>query len=596
MSSDASQVSGLTTPSGIASTAPRTTGYRGNKKKNKVGNSVVSNLVPKKMINHNFKGNTTEMNGHVFQLFSESGNEKQFQRTLEVLGEYIKKNCDHCEDVLCLTKNSTKPLVKALDPPDDAATKIELDMWMIQYKENLLRQKTLLKSLKTIHAVIWGQCSLAMQGKLKSMTGYEAADDTTDCVWLLANIKGAAFSFDDEKYLFSSLDDCLEKFITYRQEDGDDLLAYLASFKVLYEVYEHYGGVFTGGDVVMSALPASGIGLSDKEKSAAVRDRFLAFAFIKRCDPKQYGVYVADLANDYSRGTWEYQATLQGAYKLLNSYNPPPTLFQHKQHTPSVISSQSVVQPSVTTVANPSSEVTFAQAVVGPVAGSDGITRPKISCNKCNHHGHFPDKCPTESGVQMLHTGSDQVVHFSFLQNVATSFSQIHRDVIPAQWILLDSQSTISVFRNAQYLHNIRNSDTKMTVLTNGGSQESTLIGDVTNFGTVWYNPHSLANILSLAEVRKTYRVTMDTDVEPAMCVHRKNGSLMKFVEYGNGLYFHDPSTAENRYTFVTSVDTNKSMFTPREVANADAAIALHRIGSLVARLNCLLRKYSVTV
>ena len=57
-----------------------------------------------------------------------------------------------------------------------------------QYKEYLLRVKILTKSLKTLHAVIWGQCSIAMQGRIKSMTGYETADDTTDCVWLLANI------------------------------------------------------------------------------------------------------------------------------------------------------------------------------------------------------------------------------------------------------------------------------------------------------------------------------------------------------------------------------------------------------------------------
>ena len=404
MSSDASQVSGLTTPSSVASTAPRTTGYRGNKKKNKVANSIVNTTVPKRFVT-NFKGNTVDMNGHVFQLFSESGNEKQFQRTLEVLAEYIKKNCDYSEDVLCLTKYSDQPAVKVLDAPDDAATKIELDMWMIQYKEYLLRVKILTKSLKTLHAVIWGQCSIAMQGKLKSMTGYETADDTTDCVWLLANIKGAAFSFDDEKYLFSSLDDCLKKFMGYRQNEDDDLLAYLASFKVLYEVYEHYGGVLTGGEIVLSALPATATPITTKAKLALVRDRFLAFAFIKRSDPKKYGAYIADLANDFSRGMWEYPANLQGAYKLLSSYNPPPTQKYFAKTVPPTVTHSVVHSPSVASVTGTVGDVTFAQAVTGPVAGSDGITRPKISCNKCNSHGHFPDKCPTESGVQMLHTG-----------------------------------------------------------------------------------------------------------------------------------------------------------------------------------------------
>ena len=55
------------------------------------------------------------------------------------------------------------------------------------------------------------------------------------------------------------------------------------------------------------------------------------------------------------------------------------------------------------------------------------------------------------------------------------------------------------------------------------------MIGELENFGTVWYNETSLANILSMAQVRKVYRVTMDTNEEPAIFVHRKNGSKISF-------------------------------------------------------------------
>ena len=59
----------------------------------------------------------------------------------------------------------------------------------------------------------------------------------------------------------------------------------------------------------------------------------------------------------------------------------------------------------------------------------------------------------------------------------------------------------------------------------------------VKNFGDVWFNPHSLANILSMAEVRRVCRITMDSAIEPAMMVHRNDGSLVKFQEYKTGLY-----------------------------------------------------------
>jgi Reverse transcriptase (RNA-dependent DNA polymerase) len=69
----------------------------------------------------------------------------------------------------------------------------------------------------------------------------------------------------------------------------------------------------------------------------------------------------------------------------------------------------------------------------------------------------------------------------------------------------------------------------------------------------------------------------MDTDAEPAMFVHRKNGVVMKFVEYNNGLYYHDTSQQEHNFTFVSTVSKNERRFTDREIADADAAIALHR-------------------
>jgi len=102
------------------------------------------------------------------------------------------------------------------------------------------------------------------------------------------------------------------------------------------------------------------------------------------------------------------------------------------------------------------------------------------------------------------------------------SFTQLpsHHELISSSWVLLDSQSTVSVFKNPNFLTNIRRSNSQLKVHTNGGTQISSLVGDIKNFGTVWYNPDSLANIFSLAAVRKLCCITMDTSVEAALCVH----------------------------------------------------------------------------
>jgi len=143
----------------------------------------------------------------------------------------------------------------------------------------------------------------------------------------------------------------------------------------------------------------------------------------------------------------------------------------------------------------------------------------------------------------------------------------VRYELIPSSWVLLDSQSTVSVFKNPSFLSNIRCSSNQLKVYTNGGTQVSSLIGNIKNFGTVWYNPKLLANIFSLAAVRKLSRITMDTNVKPALCVHRTDGSVMKFSEYKNGLYYHDAAVAAPKtnvapvidYSFVTTVAANKN-------------------------------------
>ena len=106
--------------------------------------------------------------------------------------------------------------------------------------------------------------------------------------------------------------------------------------------------------------------------------------------------------------------------------------------------------------------------------------------------------------------------------------------------------------------------------------------GDHTIFKTVWYNTNALANILSLASVWKKCCMTMDTAQEAAFIVHCKDGSLMKFMEFRNGLYFYNVPKRNNTkahisdYLFVTTVENNKSIFTRRKIQGADKARNLY--------------------
>jgi hypothetical protein len=111
-----------------------------------------------------------------------------------------------------------------------------------------------------------------------------------------------------------------------------------------------------------------------------------------------------------------------------------------------------------------------------------------------------------------------------------------------------------------------------------------TEVGHVNNFGDVWFNTNSLANILSMAEVRKVCRITMDTSIEASMNMHRKDGTIMKFKEYQTGLYYFDTgkprlsnvTSPGQDYLFLNTVAENKRTYTWRKIEGADKARALY--------------------
>ena len=126
-------------------------------------------------------------------------------------------------------------------------------------------------------------------------------------------------------------------------------------------------------------------------------------------------------------------------------------------------------------------------------------------------------------------------------------FSQMvkrQKGVVNQSWILIDSQSTHSIFLNGSLLTNICHcGHTGLTMYSNGGSQHTVMIGDYEPLGlTVWYNEHSLANILALKDTQKVARITMDTMVAPVIAAQKygEDNMIMVFEECKIGLYRHN--------------------------------------------------------
>ena len=99
---------------------------------------------------------------------------------------------------------------------------------------------------------------------------------------------------------------------------------------------------------------------------------------------------------------------------------------------------------------------------------------------------------------------------------------------------------------------------------------------------TVWFNPQSMINILSFADVRKRFRVTIDIEKESCFLVHTGKSKPLHFNEVGSGLYIFDKTGYVDKlkpsgYSFLTLAENIKGQFTNKEISRAEKAIMLHK-------------------
>ena len=160
--------------------------------------------------------------------------------------------------------------------------------------------------------------------------------------------------------------------------------------------------------------------------------------------------------------------------------------------------------------------------------------------------------------------------------------------------ILLDTQASVSIFKNANLVKNIRPEEPGCTIHGIGGCIRVDRVADTRYFGQVWYDPRVMANVWSFSEAKEAYDIDYDNKTN-VFIVNVNKKVKLKFVNKAGGLYIHDASHLVPRDAVVkvqvaepprdppgeviqaTTVAENEQLFSPRQVKAARAAQELMR-------------------
>ena len=487
--------------------------------------------------------------------------------------EKYKDPSEEINSLLPRKSNLQSTKVKTEDGDEEEQDQYSKEMENMILKElvkNHIHRVTKLDSNKMkLYGLIWGQLTTGLQEVVKGDDDFSSKDLQFDCIWLLQKLKLITAGLDERSNKFATYVTAVRQAFTVRQRENESNDSYRKRFESHVLTLDLVGGKHvTYSPTVMQSL-------DDKLDPAVESDvleaqqKTMGMMLILGADPTRFQSLQDSLEEGVLLGRDEYPETVTQAYELLQSTCP------HLIKTSNRFSR--FRKGGKFRLGN----VSFAQVSNhNTTAGRDGKTYSNVKCHGCQEFGHYKNQCPK----------AKQVTLTQFVLN------QKEMEDINSNWILLDSCSTVSVYKNKNLVNNIKacGKNEELHIITNGGSQTFpyTATDKLLNI-PVHYEPNSLANILALSDVADIpgARITMDTNLDRAILLHVHDKTI-RFQECQDGLYYYDPvanhkhsnkqltlySNNTSQYTFLQTVAENEKMYSRREVEGAKMARHLQSI------------------
>ena len=372
-------------------------------------------------------------------------------------------------------EDPTEELTKQLDEVEGQILSIQTDIEILHRSDERIREahkieaKTTMekaekyKSAKiTVYGVIWNSLTRDSWDLAAESKDFEDARTTRDPIQLFKVLRDTHLT-QNGPVLSMTRNDKLREFTVAHQRNDESVTSWLERFRAIIE-----------------GMRAVGCTVPEKEEQSA--------RFVDGLDRKRYGDLQYELRAQslLSGSSASFPKDVESAVRLAQSYRPRP-----------IRTSTAATNPTF---------VTSAKAEEAPKdKGKKGRQRPTDMsnevCSKCKKKGHWWRECPTRDKATVAFTkGSVQLTYPVVTVNEIVFTA---KGTKPSSTVILDIGATSSIVGNKDLLTDVRKANTQMKFDGINGHIFANEVGELGDYGTVWYSPKCPVNIISWSELDK---------------------------------------------------------------------------------------------
>jgi hypothetical protein len=562
-----------------------------------------------------FKGKCADLQGHVYDVGLPNSNNDLFSKTTKEIAEYVACTIDGAGEfrlamVDMVFTTLTVPAAPANATGQNEPSWVDREQYKLQYSEYIKKKEKRMQHETKVFPLILGQCSRTIRDRLEAHADWGAINSKSDVLALLKLIQKSMYTKSTNRHPIHALVDAETALHKFRQGDGMSNSDFLEKFKSLIDIYEHTGGDIGSATHRYRDYLLAGESDTDpdafKKAVSRCKDEYIGVGLLVKSDPKRYNSLMADLVNSYTRGQDVYPDTLTGAYDMLVNYHAP------HPHSRMHIQDDGMAFAHLPDNSNHQGRGHGYEGRGGRGGGRGDTGRGDRDTGRGGRGRGTGRGDGQQSATQSHNTTASNQTHTTtgdtntnnnntstnvnaysaaiydsrcaecFVQEPQSTSSH---STIPQRWVLIDSCSTVDMIADRELLHDIQSTGGSINVHCNAGTvtvRQQGLIGDYPT--RVWYNPKGIANIMSLNNITKHYRVTMDTAKKNAIILHRHDGSQIEFTPCAKGLYkyaLQPDETLQDFWSMVTTVASRAQQYTQRQYKEATLA---RRVQNIIMR------------